>query len=167
VLKRELQNALGAGSAVGGFCQLAPPSVLRQIPPPFTVRLSPQAEAITICALPGSNFTSDIRNGCNESICVQVAPEFAVLNSPPLSLAAIATAELDGLTSTATVRPPHFTFGWKGVTAGIGSPNAGPEVIAPEVAPATNTIAATTKRPSCTRRRALRAAGTFRVKNAT
>src|SRR6266511_6064176 len=59
VLKREVQ----VGSAVGGFCQLAPPSVLRQIPPPFVVRLSPQAEARTSCASSGSNLTSDIRKG--------------------------------------------------------------------------------------------------------
>src|SRR5580765_166950 len=122
---RELHKAPPGGSAVGGFCHVAPPSVLRQIPPPFRVRLSPHADAITIEAFPGSNFTSDIRNGLSESICVHVAPASLVLNKPPLSLAAIAIDEFAGLTSTATLRPPHLTLGWKGVSPGGGSANAG------------------------------------------
>jgi hypothetical protein len=50
------------------------------------------------------------------------------MNNPPLSLAAIATAVLSGLTATATVRPPHFTLGWNCATEmaafGMGVPEA-------------------------------------------
>jgi hypothetical protein len=52
-----------------------------------------------------------MRNGASVSMWDHVAPELLVANRPPLSLAAMATAEFAGLTSTATVRPPHFTFG--------------------------------------------------------
>src|SRR6266436_7695311 len=106
------------GFDVAGFCQVTPPSTLRQIPPPFVVRLSAQADATTICELLGANLTSDMRKGGNESMCDQVAPESVVRKRPPLSLAAMAVAVLAGLTVTAIVRPPHFTLGWNGVTDG-------------------------------------------------
>ena len=44
-------------------------------------------------------------------MCAQVAPESVVRKRPPLSLAAMATAVLDGLTSIATVRPPKEMLG--------------------------------------------------------
>jgi hypothetical protein len=51
------------GFEVAGFCQVAPPSTLRTMPPAFVVRPSASADAMTIWGLLGANFTSDMRNG--------------------------------------------------------------------------------------------------------
>src|SRR6266852_99500 len=110
-LNRELHRGPAGGLAVAGFCHVAPPSVLRQIPPPLMGRLSPHADAMRMLALPGSYLMSDIRNGGSESMWDQVAPPSTVLYRPPLSLATMATLVLDGLTSTATARPPHLILG--------------------------------------------------------
>jgi hypothetical protein len=59
-----------------------------------------------------------------------VAPESVVLKRPPLSLAAIATAVFSGLTSTATVRPPHLMLGWNSVTEGEPAHADTPRLIA-------------------------------------
>jgi hypothetical protein len=63
-----LARGLHGGVEVGGFSQVVPPSVLRQIPPPLVVRLSSQADAMTTRRLLGINFTSDIRKGWKESM---------------------------------------------------------------------------------------------------
>src|SRR5215218_10132664 len=96
-LKSVGQLAPGIGSAVAGLLHVEPPSVLRQIPPLFVVWLSAQAVVITTWSFPGANLTSDMRNGCKPSRCDHVLPESVVFHSPPLSLAAIATAALLGL----------------------------------------------------------------------
>src|ERR1700746_3151427 len=57
-----------AGFDVAGFCQVSPPATRSQIPPPFVVRLSAHADAMTICELLGANLTSDMRKGGRESM---------------------------------------------------------------------------------------------------
>src|SRR5262249_36134099 len=96
---------------VAGFCQVAPPSPLRQMPPPFVVLLSSHADAMRTWGLRGENLTSDMRNGRSESIWDQLKPESVVLKRPPLSDAATPIVVSVELTSTATVRLPHLIFG--------------------------------------------------------
>jgi hypothetical protein len=116
-LARALQKGPGGGSAVGGFCHVAPPSVLRQMPPSFVALVSATAVTSTFWALSGSTRRSARRKGGSVSTCDQVAPPSLLRQRPPLSLAARAMAGLLGSTATATVRPPQAIFGWKGATA--------------------------------------------------
>src|SRR3990172_1155178 len=88
-------------SDVAGFCQLLPPSVLRQMPPPLTVPLSSSAVATITLALSGKYRTSPIAFGVNEETNDQLSPPSVVLKRPPESVATNAIWLLVGCTVTA------------------------------------------------------------------
>src|SRR3990172_5686149 len=102
----------------GGLCHVAPPSVLRQMPPGFTESPFRQVVAITRLALFGAYFTSLIRYGTRVSMWLQLLPPSVDLNRPPLSVAEMTVLGSDGLMSTAVERPPNLVerFGWNSLT---------------------------------------------------
>src|SRR5438552_11148201 len=81
------QSEPDAGAQPEGWLQLAPPSVLRQIPPSFTARYCGWAVAITMSGFNDEIATSTVLKLGNQSRCCQLAPPSKVRQSTPDSVA--------------------------------------------------------------------------------
>src|SRR5437867_3595890 len=102
-----------------GWLQLAPPSVLRQIPPSFTARYCGWAVAITMSGFNDEIATSTVLKLGNPSRCCQLAPPSKVRKRPPVSVATTIRLSLFDATAIDEARPPCSTLGGVIVT-GVG-----------------------------------------------
>src|SRR5437016_7690273 len=108
--KRAVTPTGGGGEAI--CVQVMPPSVLRQIPPPFAVRKSSPVVAITMLGSAGTYATAYVQYADGPSMCRHVVPPFVLLNRPPDSDATIMVAALLGCTAIVFARPPLAMSGW-------------------------------------------------------
>src|ERR1051326_793647 len=100
----------GAG-ALGICVQLAPPSVVRQMPPPLTVRKSSPVVAMIVFGSAGTNATAFVEYSGRASTCRHVAPRLMLRKRPPDSDATKITSLLAGFTLIVRARPPLGTSG--------------------------------------------------------
>src|SRR5438128_1429933 len=113
------QSEPDAGAQPEGWLQLAPPSVLRQIPPSFTARYCGWAVAITMSGFNDEIATSTVLKLGNPSRCCQLAPPSKVRKRPPVSVATTIRLSLFDATAIDKARPPCSTLGGVIVT-GVG-----------------------------------------------
>src|SRR4051794_28990680 len=109
-----------AGGHPAGRFHDAPPSWLRQIPPPEVVAKSSRAVAMTMLGSSEAITTSTAKSVGNASRCWKLTPPSNVRNRPPLSVATTSRFASDWLTAIATARPPAGTFGGTIVTSECG-----------------------------------------------